>query len=831
LYKKYIYITEIFVFLLNKIIDMKRLLLIVIATAFVNFIAHAVTYTSNVASGNWNSSSSWTPTGIPGTNDDVIISSGHNITWGTSTNHYCRNLTINAGGTLTCISNSAVLYVYGSYTNNGTEGGTNNGTVSFQPASTPTISGTGTFNSSWRWTFNSNRTIQNDVTAIKNFQTKLQSGCTVTNLGNITINSLQNVGGTSTWINGNNATLRIKNTSVSANTLNVSSFPNTVEYELSGSSTTLLPQPIGNTYHHLRFLASNIQNRFTAHTQVNGNYTQNGACVVNLNGFNLSVSGNMVFNGNAANNFNQPSGSTVTLNGSSAQVIQNTSSSFNLTFNDLIINNTSGGVSFSLAGSTSQVRIINSLTVQSGNLALGSNRVVLVSDATQTARIGQSNGTFSGSMIIQRHISARNDGYSDMSSPVVSTTFADWDNELLFIYNYNPPSQYPSCYAYEESPAYDYVAITSPSTSISRGVGYEVYLDEDGNYSTPFSATTIDTRGTPNRGNINIAPLLTFANDGWNLVGNPYASHINWNALHATLTNVNSTIMFYDETIGDFESVSSGDIAPHQGFWVEVTGTPTFTFTEAIKSTSNSSSFRSTPDVYFTLRMKHEGDIPFTSNTKFRFNENSSFTRDNNDLSFKGLPHPKAPNLYTFSEEGKKLRINAFNPQNELVTINLGYKVGVEGFYTINPIHIDFAEAEGYTCILLEDKKTGTFINLYETNYRFYATPRDNEQRFALHFSKSENCKKSTFSSVINDAEAIVIYQNAQGTFADFKLENYTNADIIVTDLLGKQISPVQQVNVKEQTVSINIPAGYTGIALISIRTPNNQITKKLYFK
>lgn len=809
---------------------MKQLLYLVFFVLFYAFTAKAVTYTSNTSSGNWNASSSWSPTGVPGTNDDVVILSGHNITWGAVTSNYCRNLTINNGGTLTCSSNNAVLYVYGSYTNNGTEAGTNNGTVAFLSTGS-NIAGTGSFNANWRWSFAANRTIQSTVVATKNFQTKLQSGCTVTNLGNITLNVLSNLSGTCTWVNGNNATLTLKNTNVSANTLDVSSFPNTVRYELSGTTTSFLPQPISNTYHHLTFLSSNIANQFTANTQVNGNFTQNNACVVNLNGFHLSVSGNMVFNGNAASNFNQPSGSTVTLNGSSAQVIQNTSSSFNLTFNDLIINNTSGGVSFSLAGSTSQVRIINSLTVQSGNLALGSNRVVLVSDATQTARIGQSNGTFSGSMIIQRYISARNDGYSDMSSPVVSTTFADWDNELLFIYNYNPPSQYPSCYAYEESPAYDYVAITSPSTSISRGMGYEVYLDEDGNYSTPFSATTIDTRGTPNRGNINIASLLTFANDGWNLVGNPYASHINWNALHATLTNVNSTIMFYDETIGDFESVSSGDIAPHQGFWVEVTGTPTFTFTEAIKSTSNSSSFRSTPDAYFTLRMKHEGDIPFTSNTKFRFNENSSFTRDNNDLSFKGLPHPNAPNLYTFSEEGKKLRINAFNPHNELVTINLGYKVGVEGFYTINPIHIDFAEAEGYTCILLEDKKTGIFTNLFESNYRFFASPQDNEERFFIHFSKQSNCKKSTIAPTVSDAEAIVIYQNIHGTFANFELPEFSNASIIVTNLLGQQITPAQQINVKEQTVSINIPQDYRGIALVTVAVNNQQITKKLYFK
>lgn len=809
---------------------MKQLVYSSFFILFYTFSLKAVTYTSNTTSGNWNSSSTWTPTGVPGTNDDVIILSGHNITWGAVATNNCRNLTINNGGTLTCSSNNAVLYVYGSYTNNGLEAGTNNGTVAFL-SSASDISGNGTFNSNWRWSFAANRTIQAGVVATKNFLTKLQSACTVTNLGNITLNSLQNIGGTSAWINGNNSILTIKNTNITANTLDVSTFPNTVRYELNGATTSFLPQPIGNTYHHLTFLSSNISNQFTANTQVNGNFTQNTACVVNLNGFHLSVRGNMVFNGNAANNFNQPMGSTVTLNGNSAQVIQNNSSTFNLTFNDLIINNTSGGVSFSLAGTTTQVRIINSLTVQSGNLALGSNRVVLVSNATQTARIGQSNGTFSGSMIIQRHISARNDGYSDMASPVTNTTFADWGNELLLIYNYNPPSQYPSCYAYEESPAYDYVAITSSATSILPGMGYEVYLDNDGNYATSFSATTMDTRGTPNVGNIDISPILTFDNDGWNLVGNPYASHINWNSLHTTLTNVNSTIMFFDETIGDFESVSSGDIAPHQGFWVEVTGTPSFTFTESVKSTSNSSTFRNTPDTYFTLRLKHEGDIPFTSNTKFRFDENAVFARDNADLSFKGLPHPKAPDFYSYSQEGKKLRINAFSPDNETVTINLGYKVGAEGFYTINPVNIDFAEAEGYTCIALEDKKTGTFTNLFESNYRFYASPQDNEERFIIHFSKQSNCKKSTITSAVSDAEAIVIYQNANGTFADFKLQEFSNATIIVTNLLGQQIVPAQQITVKEQTININTPENFSGIALVTVTVNNNQITKKLYFK
>ena len=59
------------------------------------------TYTGT---GNWNTSNSWTPSGTPGSSDDVIIPTGKSPNVNIN-NGQCRSLTIQTGATLT-IGNS-----------------------------------------------------------------------------------------------------------------------------------------------------------------------------------------------------------------------------------------------------------------------------------------------------------------------------------------------------------------------------------------------------------------------------------------------------------------------------------------------------------------------------------------------------------------------------------------------------------------------------------------------------------------------------------------------------------------------------------------------------
>ncbi|MCK7489186.1 MAG: hypothetical protein MZU79_02270 [Anaerotruncus sp.] len=62
--------------------------------------------------------------------------------------------------------------------------------------------------------------------------------------------------------------------------------------------------------------------------------------------------------------------------------------------------------------------------------------------------------------------------------------------------------------------------------------------------------------------------------DGWNLVGNPFASAVDWDAAGWTKTNLNSDVAVWDGTQyhhwnGTTGSLTDGIIPAHQGFWVQ----------------------------------------------------------------------------------------------------------------------------------------------------------------------------------------------------------------------------------------------------------------------
>ncbi|MGN6556352.1 MAG: autotransporter-associated beta strand repeat-containing protein, partial [Verrucomicrobiota bacterium] len=92
----------------------------------------ATDYVSAVPSGNWNSTTTWSPAGVPTISDGVTILAGHFITNNVDTAG-ARWLTIEAGGGLRLggTSNPRSFTLAGNFTNNGTLSGYTSGTTSF----------------------------------------------------------------------------------------------------------------------------------------------------------------------------------------------------------------------------------------------------------------------------------------------------------------------------------------------------------------------------------------------------------------------------------------------------------------------------------------------------------------------------------------------------------------------------------------------------------------------------------------------------------------------------------------------------------------------------
>ena len=215
----------------------------------------------------------------------------------------------------------------------------------------------------------------------------------------------------------------------------------------------------------------------------------------------------------------------------------------------------------------------------------------LLSTSTRTANILAlaSGASITGSVIVQRHLPkaiVRND-FFHLASPVSKLNLVDWDAEIPMT----------KAYRYDE-PTRTYVQIPLNSSTPS-GRGFTVLVEGP--------AITMDSRGTLGQGIVPVAltsqsPVVN-GPDGWNLIGNPYPSAIDWdnvalppgvyNAVYVWDNFGNSgqgtatdQIVSYVDDVGT-PRVMVVEIAQGQGFWVKATANTTLTFTEAAKTHGN----------------------------------------------------------------------------------------------------------------------------------------------------------------------------------------------------------------------------------------------------
>jgi hypothetical protein len=807
--------------------NLTRILATIVAITFgMSYHAYATSYTSAGAGpADWNTASSWTPAGIPTASDNVTISTGHTITIGAAGT--CLGLTVN--GTLNFTAN-IVLSIHGNYIVNA--GGTESGTVGNLSFYTPgtTITTLGTISNATRYYFYSSRTIAAGSVLTKVTTPIITGGSLViTNKGNFTVSGIT-AHSTSTFVNGSGATLTVKlNGFMSAGKFNASAVPNTVVLAYGAGTFSVPKTQLASGYYNLTINTSTGTKSMSEDLIVAGNLTIGSSMTFNTNNFNLTVKGNWT-NGST---FVASAGKTITLSGTTAQSVSNTTGT--TTLKRLTINNTAG------VTLTSGTYILDEvLTVSNGTFNTGGRPFTMTSTATQTARIAPITGTgaIAGNFTIQRFITARDTTYADFSSPVQSTTFNDWDNELPAIsYSYSPPYQYASASTYDEM-ADAYVPVTSSGTSLNPGQGFEVFLAGDFSYSS-LPATTMNSIGVPNQGDFDLSSQVSNTVQGWNLVGNPFASSISWSSVYTAsggaASGMYDYIEMYDYTIADWNGYTSADgieIGATQGFWVYgLSGPMTLIIPESSKTTTSNSSIKAPARVqpYFTLKMSSPN-----SNAAHIFKVAASVNGvdglDNNDLPFRKSLNAATPEMYTLVD-GKKINICSFNSSNDNYSIALRTKVSAAGKYRIDPAGYEFIPE--YTCVKLLDKQSGEVIDLNDGNgYCFMASPTDNPDRFILMLSKDNNCKSAVATAQTEDfGNEIEILPNANGNTVHFNLAETTSSNISVVNMLGQNITETISVNALDQSLNIALPEDFAGMYIVRVESAKGAVTKKFVKK
>ncbi|MBL7931136.1 MAG: T9SS type A sorting domain-containing protein, partial [Bacteroidia bacterium] len=528
--------------------------------------------------------------------------------------------------------------------------------------------------------------------------------------------------------------------------------PGTGIVTFDGSSAQSIFKNNGETFNSLLFTGAGVKT-FSSPVTTNANFSVSSGSSVDVStaNYSLTVKGNFINSGT----FTARTG-LVMLNGTTAQVIGGSSVT---DFYNLSLNNSAG------ASLSNAENLKGTLTLSGGTFNANGQVFTMISDASGTARIAQITGTgdYIGNVTVQRYAPGGTTGWAFLGSPLSSAlTLNDWDDDIYISCPTCPDGSaggFLSVYSYSEAATgvYDspgsYIAINTINDAISSGRGYWVYL---GNGPSTTSDITLDLTGTPRKSSYSI-PLSysnygSAANDGWNLICNPYPSAISWTSLRGATSNIDNAIYVYNADLnsgsGGFATyvngisspaVASGGIGDNipmgQGFYVHSTGATALNAQESNKVANDPTFLKPTSSATSNLltRVSLKGAITGDDETVLYFQPGASDQFDDAYDSYK-MPgqDPYAPSI-ALEKGGKTFQVNGVAPVSGNFSMPLKTLTGYTGSYTISAS--DLNSFPKGACINLYDKFTATTTDLRTSDYVFTLEDTTTVARFDLNIT------------------------------------------------------------------------------------------------
>lgn len=477
-----------------------------------------------------------------------------------------------------------------------------------------------------------------------------------------------------------------------------------------------------------------------------------------------------------------------------------------------------------------------SLTVY-GDLSLNGDLKLLSSSigSASASLIVKGNLNYAGSFTVEQLISDNNWHY--ISSPVIGQNNFQFDKYNFYKYNETIEDQWLND---------DFVG--------SGVMGWEPYLGVmnpmEGYIAYDFSGFKANFAGEPNHGNLNIN--LTYTDntathsdskyDGWNLVGNPYPSYLNWNSDGVSFTNVDNAMYFYDDDgSNDFNNyryyvVSSNNspypsiatnyancfVPPVQSFFVRANAPG------ANIAVTNEARYHDDQPFYKNNNMQNTNLIrmriyygEMMDEAAIRFVEPATPEFDSKFDAFKLFSNSDTvPYIYSKTNKGDffGMAINSYsNPDEELI-IPVAVRTAHEGSYSITfpEFHLD----QGYTAYFEDALEAKTVKIENGMTYKFYALgsnkPYDN--RFCIKFSNEEILQQENIP--------IQVYSNLKNVHIRVNDLDLLGSRIIIYDLTGKRIIDTQ---LNSDFMTINMSRFANGNYFVEIRS-ESLFEKKLVF-
>ncbi len=532
------------------------------------------------------------------------------------------------------------------------------------------------------------------------------------------------------------------------------------------------------TFNHIVFSGAGVKTLGSAIGC--NNVTINAGATFNAGtpGFTISTRGNW----NNGGVFQAGTAGTVTCNGTVAQTIGGASLT---TFRNLTILN-AAGVSL-----TANERIRGTLTLTSGMFTTTGFNFTLVSDVNGTARVAEiTGGDITGDIIMQRYIYLGPTSWRQLCAPVTGTTLQDWNDDLVtsgFPGSDFPAMTFYSVALYDETAAgpkeFGYSAPTNVTNALTPNRGYFVYVGP-----TPV---TVATQGPAVKQNQSFAltytPSAGAIEDGWNMLGNPYPSTIDWDAAGWTRTNIDNVVYVWNPNLSQYASYVGGVgvnggtqyIPSSQAFWVRaIAPGPSVSLTEAVKSTVDQSfmHMQQQQQVGDLLSLTLSG-ANGADQTIVRFSPAGTAGFDVNYDAMKfGSMDTLVPYLASLIDSITDFSINTLSPVTTNMTVPLHAGVGVSGNFTFTRDSI--TDLPNSMCVILEDLLTGTVTQLSQGGtYSCYISDTTSALRFLLHFGPSLETGNIA-STCAGNADGIAFAQGTGNGPWDYTWKDISGATI-----------------------------------------------------
>jgi len=362
--------------------------------------------------------------------------------------------------------------------------------------------------------------------------------------------------------------------------------------------------------------------------------------------------------------------------------------------------------------------------------------------------------------------------------------------------------------------------------------------------TTPLTGTTgtVDFTGVVNTGAHDISLSRTAGKTGFNLVGNPYPSYLDWNAV--TKTNVSNTMWYRTKVGGVYKfftyntidgaggigvpSTVTRYIPPMQAFWVRVAteGTGSIAVDNTMRSHINMAgnilkapkqTAKQTINQVLRLQVSNGTN---TDETVVYFNANASEAYDKYDAQKRSNVDPAIPELFTQVGE-EQLVINGMNSLPYNTEIPIGFTTGTANNFSISANEMSNFEA-GTRILLLDKLNPSVETDLTSGGaYSFSAAiTAPTTSRFSLVFRAPGSITGLKNNEVLNEQ----VFVNAANQISILAPEK---ASYAIYNALGQKVAD-GRTTATQTTATLSLQSG---VYVVNVSENGRTLTTKVLIK